>query len=165
MHLLGVPWTNTCDTLLSSHLTTEPSALTLLVGRVLCENAMRNFCLTWRRFLYSYKFLFLYFIFSMFLIELELHHLPISLTSLQLLPAALLNLSNVLHNSCYFLFLWLSLLCTSTCLFVWISIYKYNLLSPFLLLVCSWFQFWPLYIGKPIRGSSLGEATSPPSRH
>lgn len=124
-----------------------------------------KFCLTWRRFLYSYKFLFLYFIFSMFLIELELHHLPISLASLQLLPAALLTPSHVLHNSCYLLFLWLSLVRTSACLFVWISIYKYNLLSPFLLVVCTWFQCWLLYIGKPIRGSSLGEAKSPPNRH
>lgn len=58
VHLLGVPWTNTCDTLLSSHLTTEPSALTLLVGRVLCENAMRNFVLPGEDFYIHINFYF-----------------------------------------------------------------------------------------------------------
>lgn len=116
-----------------------------------CPKMPWEFCLTWRRFLY--------FISSMLLIELELHHLPTSLASLQLLPDALLTPSHALHNSCYLLFLWLSLLRTSACLFVWISIYKCNLLSPFLVVMCTLFQCWLLYIGKPIRDSSLGEAS------
>lgn len=47
--------------------------------------------------------------------------------------------------------------CIYMYIYIYGQIYKYNLLSPFSLFACIWFQGWPLCIRQSIRGVHLSE--------
>lgn len=69
----------------------------------------------------------------MLLIEVKLHHLPLSLSSLHLLPLALPPAFPSPHSQIH-QFSWIVTQCVH--MYVGEQTYKYSLLNPFLLFMC-----------------------------
>lgn len=84
----------------------------------------------------------------MFLIEVELHHLPLSHSSLLLLPLALPPAFPISHSQIH-QFSWIVTQCVH--MYVGEQTYKYSLLNLFLLFMCIRLQGWSLSIVQETR--------------